>query len=334
MSFAVSITIVSAAVNAESLLTAEPLSAADLRVFYENQDATSAPAAPSKSATDPNSTSTSTPIPTPTANASRTAGDFLLTFSPALWMARVRANSSLNGTTFTVDDDLGLNGYEPTLNGELSASWGVFYKVMATGWFFSTDATATATTAGSFGSVNMLVGDQLSNSFSAAGAGCEFDVTLWQPFADQQTPWGQTIVNARNTATDGGYKADLRFKALGAVRWYSASLSVSDQTAGTNDSWSMDAVMPGIGAGIELDFNLKGRIPWVQSINMEATGGTGSNFTNGQYFTFVRAGVSAMFTPHCGVQFGYRLEDFKLDNNSAIFDGGVQGLFLGINVKF
>ena len=334
MSFAVSITIVSAAVNAESLLTAERLSAADLRVFYENQDATSAPAAPPKSATDPTSTSTSTPIPTPTANASRTAGDFLLTFSPALWMARVRANSSLNGTTFTVDDDLGLNGYEPTLNGELSASWGVFYKVMATGWFFSTDATATATTAGSFGSVNMLVGDQLSNSFSAAGAGCEFDVTLWQPFADQQTPWGQTIVNARNTATDGGYKADLRFKALGAVRWYSASLSVSDQTAGTNASWSMDAVMPGIGAGIELDFNVKGRIPWVESINMEATGGTGSNFTNGQYFTFVRAGVSAMFSPNCGVQFGYRLEDFKLDNNSAIFDGGVQGLFLGINVKF
>ena len=338
MSFAVSITIVSAAVNAESLLTAEPLSAADLRVFYENQDATSAPAAPPKSASDsaPLSAplSTSTPIPTPTANASRTAGDFQLTFSPALWMARVRANSSLNGATFIVDDDLGLNGYEPTLNGELSASWGVFYKVMATGWFFSTDATTTATTAGSFGSVNMLVGDQLSNSFSAAGAGCEFDVTLWQPFADQQTPWGQTIVNARNTATDGGYKADLRFKALGAVRWYSASLSVSDQTAGTNDSWSMDAVMPGIGAGIELDFNLKGRIPWVQSINMEATGGTGSNFTNGQYFTFVRAGVSAMFTPHCGVQFGYRLEDFKLDNNSAIFDGGVQGLFLGINVKF
>ena len=147
VSFAVSIMIVSAAVNAESLLTAEPLSAADLRVFYENQDATSAPAAPPKSATDPTSTSTSTPIPTPTANASRTAGDFLLTFSPALWMARVRANSSLNGATFTVDDDLGLNGYEPTLNGELSASWGVFYKVMATGWFFSTDATTTATTA-------------------------------------------------------------------------------------------------------------------------------------------------------------------------------------------
>jgi len=41
-----------------------------------------------------------------------------------------------------------------------------------------------------------------------------------------------------------------------------------------------------------------------------------------------------MFSPNCGVQFGYRLEDFKLDNNSAIFDGGVQGLFLGINVKF
>ncbi len=332
MPFVVALANSSAFARAEAPLLAEPISVADLMHFYAIQDAATTTATPSKSASGAVSTPASTP--TPVANEMRTAGDFQITFSPALWMARVRADTSLNGATFTADDDLGLNGYEATLNGELSASWGVFYKVMLTGWFFSTDATTTATVAGSFGSVNMLIGDQLSNSFTAAGAGGEFDVTFWQPFADQQTPWATKIVNARNTAADGGYKADLRFKALGAVRWYSASLSVSDQTAGTSDSWSMDAVMPGIGVGIELDLNVKGRMPWVESINMEATGGTGSNFSNGQYFTFVRAGVSAMFTPNCGVQFGYRLEDFKLDNNSAIFDGGVQGLFVGINVKF
>lgn len=322
--FAAVFLIVPSIVRAEALATPELLSAADLLLFYENQAVTSVAAAPATLAVDP----------APTADAMRSAGDFQISFSPALWMARVRADTSLNGPTFTVDDQLGLNGYEATFNGELSASWGVFYKVMLTGWFFSTAGTTTASAGGAFGSVSMAIGDRLSNSFSAAGAGGEFDMTLWQPFADQQVPWGPAIVNTRNIAIDGGYKADLRFKAIGAVRWYSASLSVNDQTAGTSDSWSMDAVMPGIGAGIDLDFNLNGRIPWVQSVKLEVAAGTGTNFTNAQYFNFARTSLNVMFTPNCGVQFGYRLENFKLNNNSAIFDGGVQGLFVGANVKF
>jgi len=312
------------AARAESTTLAQPLSAADMLPFYEAQDAvTSVPAS------NPPAT-----IPAPTADALRSAGDFEISFSPALWMSRVRADTSLNGPTFTVDDQLGLNGYEATFNGELSASWGLFYKVMLTGWFFSTDAATSATAAGAFGAVNIAVGDRLSNRFSAAGAGGEFDVTLWQPFADQQFPWASKVVNAKNTASDGWYKADLRIKAIGAVRWYSAQLSVNDLTAGTSASWSMDAVMPGLGGGFEIDFNMADHVSWLDSIRLEASGLMGTNFTNEQYFLAARAGLSFMFTRNCGVEFGYRLEDFKLNNNSAIFDGGVQGLFVGMNVKF
>ncbi len=322
--FGATLLVASSIVCADAPISVEPLSAADLLAFYEMQSATP----PTTEAAVPAADSA------PTADGTRSAGDFNLTFSPALWMARVRGNTSWNGPNFTIDDQLGQSEYEATLSGELAASWGVFYKVMLTGWFFSTDGTTSATTGGAYGSVAISVGDQLSNSYSAAGAGGEFDVTLWQPFADQKTPWGPTIVNTRNTAPDGGYKADLRIKAIGAVRWYSASISVNDQTTGVSDSWSMDAVMPGIGGGLELDFNFKGRVPLVEMIKIEASSGTGTNFVNGQYFTFIRAGITAMFTPNVGVQFGYRLEDFKLVNDAANFDGGVQGLFLGANVKF
>jgi hypothetical protein len=41
-----------------------------------------------------------------------------------------------------------------------------------------------------------------------------------------------------------------------------------------------------------------------------------------------------MFTEQIGGEFGYRLEDFKLSSNGASFDGGVQGLYVGINVRF
>ncbi len=304
----------------DSPLVTEPISVAGLLAFYEKQDSTTV--------ADPPRAGESLP------SATRGEGAFEISLSPALWMARVRGNTSLNGPSFTVDDEFGLNDYQATFNGELSASWGVFYKVMLTGWFFSTADNATAESGGAFGSVNISVADRLSNNFSAASAGAEFDVTLWQPFADQQTPWSPTIVKTRNVAIDGQYKADLRFKVIGAVRWYSASLSVDDQTNGSSDSWSMDAVMPGIGGGIELDFNTKGRIPIVQSIRLESSGGTGSNFLDGQYFTFIRAGLNVMFSPDCGIELGYRLEDFKLSQDNALFDGGVQGLFVGVNVKF
>ncbi|MSR69725.1 MAG: hypothetical protein EXS17_05190 [Phycisphaerales bacterium] len=249
-------------------------------------------------------------------------------------MARVRGDTNFGGGNFVVDDGLGLNGYEATLNGALSASWGGFYEVMVDGWFFSTSATLAAQVTGTFGTVNIALDDQLATEFAGASAGGEFDITLWQPFADRQTPWSDPIANQKNTTATGGYKADLRFKAIGSVRWYSASLSVNDTTSAQSDSWALSAVMPGIGGGFDLDFDTKGRLPLVESIRLEAAGGVGSNFTNGQGFTFARAGLSLMFSATCGAELGYRLENFTLDNNSAHFDGGVQGLYFGANIKF
>lgn len=262
------------------------------------------------------------------------AGDLSISLAPALWMARVRGESSMNGPTFSLDGEFGLNDYEATFNGELSIAWGEFCRVMVTGWCFSTSATATAQSAGDFGPINMGIGDRLASDFSAAGAGAEFDMVLWRPLADQETPWGGTVPKPDNHSVDGSYKADLRFKGICALRWYSAELSVSDQTAATSASYSMGALMPGIGGGIELDLHTKDRISWLESISLEASGLTGMNFVNGQYFVAIRASISANFTPNLAAQFGYRLEDFKLDNSSAVFDGGVQGLFVGINVRF
>jgi hypothetical protein len=257
-----------------------------------------------------------------------------ITLAPDLWLARVRGNTTFGGPGFTVDSELGLTNYEAEFNGELSIAWGGFFRVMATGWTFSTSANATATQAGIFGNAVIGVGETTSSSFNAAGAGGEFDVTLFQPFADQVTPWSARVRNEKNTAEDGRYKADLRVKGIGAVRWYSASLSVTNLTNATSGSWSMDAVMPGIGGGVELDLDLRGRVPWVDSLSLEASGGTGSNFINEQYYTFIRASLSINFTPNIACSFGYRLEDFKLANGSATFDGGVQGLFVGALIRF
>lgn len=303
------------AASSTPVATPAPLSAADI---LEYQQAT-APA----------------PVATPAAaQVHGDSGELRISVAPALWMARVRGNTSQGGQTFSVDGEFGLNDYEATFNGELSASWGVFYKVMLTGWFFSTNATSFAQSGGDFGGVPIAIGDRLSSDFSAAGAGAEFDMTLWRPFADQKTPWGASIPNDANRAADGQYKADLRFKAIGAVRWYSASLSVNDQTVGASSSYSMGAVMPGIGAGIELDLHTADRLSWLDSITLESSGATGMNFSNGQYFVFIRASVCANFNANFSAEFGYRLEDYKLDNSNAVFDGGVQGLFAGIHVDF
>ncbi len=255
-------------------------------------------------------------------------------FAPAAWAARVRADSSLGGPTFSVDGDLGLNGYEAAFNGELAISWGEFWRVQLTGWTFSTDASITSTVSGDFGSVNIAVGDRLSNSFAAASAGGEFNATLWRPFSTQQFPWGGRTPQPGNIASDGRPIVDFGIQAIGAVRWYSASMTVNDLTAGTSASWSLGAVMPGIGGGIEFDFNMVDRVSWLRSVRFEAAGGTGSNFSNGQYFIFARAGLRAMFTEQIGGEFGYRLEDFNLSGNGASFDGGVQGLYVGIDVRF
>lgn len=278
------------------------------------------------------------PSTAPPTAASRDRDELLIALRPAAWMSRVRADTSFGGPNFVIDDDFGLNGYEAAFSGELTGTWGGFYEVMIDGWCFSTSAGITSTTTGGFGSVTMTAGDHLETDFAAASAGAEFDLTLFRPFADRQTPWGGTSRNPQNTAADGNSKADLRLKAIASVRWYSATLSVNDTTTAQSDSWALSAVMPGVGGGFDLSFNTKGIVAMVERITIEAAGGVGSNFVDGQNFTFARAGVSVAFTPQWGpvwgVEAGYRLENFTLNNNSAEFDGGVQGLYFGANIKF
>lgn len=259
---------------------------------------------------------------------------FTIDLAPAVWAARVRGETALGASNISVDDTLGLNGYEAAFNGELAISWGGFWRVQLNGWTFSTDASVSSSAAGTFGSVDISVGDQVSSSFAAASAGAEFDATLWRPFSAQPFPWSDRSATAGPLASDGRPVLDFAIKAIGAVRWYGANMSLSNQTDGTSASWSLNAVMPGIGGGIDLDFNMVDRVSWLRSVRFEAAGGTGTNFTSGQYFVFARAGLRAMFTANVGAEFGYRLEDFKLAGNGASFDGGVAGLFVGIDVRF
>ncbi len=274
------------------------------------------------------------PEDAPAFDATRSDGGVQVSIDPNVWLARVRGNTTFGGPNFTVDDELGLNAYTAAINGEVSVEWGTFYEATLTGWYFSTSATTNATEAGAFGNATIALGDQLSNSFSASSVGGEFKATLWQPYADQQFPWGAFSPNASNIADDGGYKANLKFDVLAAVRWYGASLTVDDQTSATSGAWTLGATMPALGAGVSLDVDLHKRIPFVDSVSFEAYGAWGSNFINGQYFTSIKAAMTVNITPSVGVSFGYSLEDFKLNSNSANFDGGVQGLFLGATVKF
>jgi hypothetical protein len=132
-----------------------------------------------------------------------------------------------------------------------------------------------------------------------------------------------------NRTSDGRRIIDLRFEALFGTRFINLEQEydlVGIGTVGTNNTW----VSPYLGVGIEVDWNARETLGFLDRISFDVTAGWGPAFGGGNSSLTIRVDGAFYVTRDLAVTLGYRLNDFNLSRDEAAFDGGLQGLFAGV----
>jgi hypothetical protein len=200
------------------------------------------------------------------------------------------------------------------------------------------DDNGTAKRTGSFGTTALVAGDPISGHMSAWMASAEAGYTLWRPFADQVWPWSEAGSNRQNATEAMGKNGkplmDLRFLALAGGLVMGYEQSVTNLFTGSTSEFSKTVGALYGGAGMEIDLGMDGRVPLVQDVRIYAYAGLGPSIPDADIVTMVRVGVVAMLNDNLGVEFGYRLFDFDLQDGPSQVDGGIRGMFAAVSLKF
>lgn len=262
-----------------------------------------------------------------------------ITVDVGAWIARLTgtAHVGAGGTTFELNKDLAVGGMAPGVAGEL-AVWCDRWRFGGIGLAISESDTATAGQSGLFGTTALTQGDPIHGRFSAWMVGGEVGYTVWRPFGDQPWPWSDAGDNRTQATKAMGQNGrpifDARFVVLGGGLALGYEQSVRNLLTGSSSEFSKTVGAVYGGGGAEFDIGLDGRVPLLQDIRLYAYAGVGPSIPDADVVWMVRVGVAAMLDPHIGLEFGYRLFDFDLQDGPSRVDGGIRGIFAALSLKF
>jgi hypothetical protein len=167
-----------------------------------------------------------------------------------------------------------------------------------------------------YGGMTLSAGDNWTASTQIQSVGFEAAWSVWKPY--------QTTENAT-----------LSFAPVVGLRWFGVDTRLGNTTTSQEvehkNSWIS------IQAGLEMAFRWDTRaiLDWADYISIEAQLLIGSMFGgDGGAMASVQAGLSIDFTPSIGGFFGYRLQELSAEDGDYVFDAGLQGLFVGGEIRF
>lgn len=235
---------------------------------------------------------------------------------PTLWYAAMSGKVSLPGGPAgdpTVSlDDLNADSPRATPFGQVrvnAGSWLIDVSAFST----SADRSTTAQAGGQLGSFSFNVGDPLRVSV---------DMTSAQVMGGYRFgPWPS------GKRDDGSFSWVPSVVVLGGARMYDIGIGIgsTSPTAARSDEFFVEPV---VGARLEMDLTR------AFSVNIETTAGWMPSGHESLSWD-ISAGFVWRPVEHVGVQLGYRNLWFELDSGEGTrWDGGVAGLFAGVQLRF
>lgn len=262
-----------------------------------------------------------------------------VTIDAGVWIGRLTGTAEVGtgGTAFALNEDLAVGDMGVGAAGEFGV-WLDRWRFGGVGFSFSAGEDQSALKAGVFGTTAIAVGDTIRGKVNAWMAGGEAAYVLWQPFADQPWPWSEPGANRemaqKNMGANGRPTADVRLLALagGLVTGYDQTLE-NLTTGSTSEFESTVGALYG-GAGAEILVGFDNRVPIIQDLRIYAYAGFGPTIPDADTVLMIRVGLAAMLTNNLGIEFGYRLFDFELQDGKSSVDGGIRGIFAAVSLKF
>ncbi len=249
-------------------------------------------------------------------------------FTPGVMFTRLvgegRMAPASHGPRIDFADSFDLGGGQAIPNFELTIRRDETYDLMFGGSYFSSSGAGAFEGNAVFGPLEFRDGDGFRSEFRMTNAFMEFGYAL-RPL----------LVDTKNIREDGRPVADLRLSPLAGMRYVDIDHRVEHEDNGRLDT---GGEWVGVYGGVKLELTYRPEplhVPWMEMLDMHATVGVGRSLDSSPgYLWHVRSGVTWHITEQAGVQLGYRLMDLDVDRGSYRFKGGLQGLFLGMSLRF
>ncbi|MBT4531190.1 MAG: hypothetical protein HOC27_08285 [Phycisphaerae bacterium] len=237
-------------------------------------------------------------------------------FRGGVWLPRLGGTITDGGGAIDFETNIDLRDQEtvPLIEFKIEPIEDV---VMGFSFFdFSTSGNGTYRGNDTYGGMVMTAGDLWSASTDMQSVGFEAAWEVWQPY------------NASDSAT-------LTFAPVVGLRWFGVKTNLENvtntQAVEHQNSWIA------LQGGLEMNFHwsMKGVTDLVDSIgiNGQFMAGTLMGDDGGSMWG-VQAGLTVSFTESVSGFFGYRLQEMNGEDGAYTFDAGLQGLFIGGEIRF
>ena len=130
-------------------------------------------------------------------------------------------------------------------------------------------------------------------------------------------------------------KATLTFAPVIGIRWYGIETTLENVTAGTREHHQNGWFSLQGGIDMQFTWDTSESTSLVDSIAITSELLVGAVMSDdGGGMVSVQAGIEIEFSPSFGGYFGYRLQELSVEEGNYTFEAGLQGLYVGGQIRF
>lgn len=238
------------------------------------------------------------------------------TLRGGLWMPRLGGTITDGGGAIDFETNIDLRKREsvPVLEFQVKPVENIVMSLS----FFDFSVTGNGTYQGNdtYGTMTLNAGDLWSASTDMQSVGFEAAWQVWQPY--------QT-----------GDRATLSFAPIAGLRWFGVTTRLQNVTSGQEVSHQNSWIALQGGLEMEFKWEIDGVHPIVDSMGISSQLLVGSMFGgDGGSMASIQATLSFYFSESVAGFFGYRLQELNAEDGNYTFDAGLQGLFVGGEIRF
>jgi hypothetical protein len=167
-----------------------------------------------------------------------------------------------------------------------------------------------------FGSMSMAAGDSWTASTSISSVGFEGAWDVIKPFQASQ-------------------HATLTFAPIAGLQWFGVDTSLQNLTSSESVSHSNGWVALQGGLQMRFDWDTRSSTNMLDSITIDSKLLIGTLFgEDGGSMWSLQTGIVLQFSQNVAGYFGYRLQELNAEDGNYTFNAGLQGLFVGGEIRF
>ena len=252
---------------------------------------------------------------------------FKLELGAQAYFTRLAGNFDDGTSTVTVED-IGLHDSTIAIDASFTVHDGKFHTSLQ-GLSFRASGSGTAAETMSFEGITVASGDTFTSSFDEWTFGAKVAYDMWEPYAAEAGAKPALSLNAFS----------FTIQAIVALDFINMSRTISDTTTITTFEGNDSFLVPMVGGGFEVGFDVKNYVPLVERLEIYTDaliGGTMPLQSDGGFGMALNidAGCRLRVTHNLAFTVGYQLVCGSYDGRDIDLTGSLQGIVVGASWKF